>query len=148
MSGNGNHLWLCTTIYIRIYVKILVLHLRDGNGSVVECLSQDRGVASSSLTLLCLWARHINPCLVLSSTQEDPSWHNWKTVDLDTTNQIKQALHLYGGKGMLCESLITYLFYFKCWWLGLFLPIWAATQENLHSGVCEEQRCRSACASA
>ena len=36
--------------------------------AVVECLTQDRGVAGSSLagvTVLCPWARHIYPCIVL-----------------------------------------------------------------------------------
>ena len=43
-----------------------ILHKRSG--SVVECLTWDRGVAVSSLTgitVLCPWARHINSCLVL-----------------------------------------------------------------------------------
>ena len=38
------------------------------SGSVVECLIRDRGVAGWSLigvTVLCLWARHVYPCLVL-----------------------------------------------------------------------------------
>ena len=38
------------------------------NGSVVECLTRDRGVADLSLAgviALCPCARHINPCLVL-----------------------------------------------------------------------------------
>ena len=40
----------------------------EHSGSVVECLTRDRGAAGSSLTgvtVLCPWARHINPCLVL-----------------------------------------------------------------------------------
>ena len=43
-------------------------HLREGSGSEVECLTQDRKAAGSSLTgvtALCPWARHINPSLVL-----------------------------------------------------------------------------------
>ena len=42
--------------------------VREHSGSVVECLTRDRGVAGLSLTcvtVLCLRARHINPCLVL-----------------------------------------------------------------------------------
>ena len=38
------------------------------SGSVVECLTRDLGAAGSSLTsvtVLCPWARHIYPCLVL-----------------------------------------------------------------------------------
>ena len=41
---------------------------RERSGSVVECLTQDRRAAGSSLTgvtVLCPWARHINPSLVL-----------------------------------------------------------------------------------
>ena len=42
--------------------------IREGSGSVVECLTGDRGATGSSLTgitALCPWARHINPSLVL-----------------------------------------------------------------------------------
>ena len=61
---------------------------------VVECLTKDQGVVGSSLnmgTALCLWARHY-PLLIVStgSTQEDPSQHDWKNVDWDVKNQIKQ----------------------------------------------------------
>ena len=41
---------------------------RERSGSVIECLTRDRGAAGSSLTgitVLCPWARHINPSLVL-----------------------------------------------------------------------------------
>ena len=40
----------------------------ERSGSVVECLTRERGAAGSSLTVvtvLCPWARHINPSLVL-----------------------------------------------------------------------------------
>ena len=40
----------------------------EHSGSVVECLTRDRGFAGSSLigvTALCSSARHIKPCLVL-----------------------------------------------------------------------------------
>ena len=61
------------------------LQIREPRGSVVECLTQDRGVSSLSLTgitALCPWARYINPCLLSTcSTQEDLSWHSWKIVD-------------------------------------------------------------------
>ena len=49
---------------------------RERSGSVVECLTRDRGAVGSNLTgitALCPWARHINPSLVCTgSTQEDP----------------------------------------------------------------------------
>ena len=60
-------------------------------GSVVDCLTQDRGVASSSFTrgtALCPWARHFILCLALA--QEDQSRHDWKIVDWDIKNQIKK----------------------------------------------------------
>ena len=45
------------------------INLQNSFGSsVVECLTQHRGVVGSSLTdvtVLCPRARHINPCLVL-----------------------------------------------------------------------------------
>ena len=40
----------------------------EPSGSVVECLTRDRratGWRLTSITKLCPWARHINPCLVL-----------------------------------------------------------------------------------
>ena len=48
--------------------NILIHQKRKGSGSVVECLTRDRGAAGSSLTsvtALCPWARHIYPSLVL-----------------------------------------------------------------------------------
>ena len=47
--------------------------LRERSGSVVEFLTWDRGVAGSSLTsitVLCPWASHINPCLELVRPQK------------------------------------------------------------------------------
>ena len=41
---------------------------RECSGSVVECLTRDRGAASWNLTgvtALCAWVRHTNPSLVL-----------------------------------------------------------------------------------
>ena len=48
--------------------KWIIALSRECSGSVVECLTQDRRAAGSSLTVvtaLCPWARHINPSLVL-----------------------------------------------------------------------------------
>ena len=50
--------------------KLLVFkaRIRERSFSVVECLTTDIRAARSSLTgvtVLCTWARHINPCLVL-----------------------------------------------------------------------------------
>ena len=58
---------------------------RERSGSVVECLTWDREASNSSLTgftVLCLWARHIYPSLVLVQPRKTPSLHNWwKIVD-------------------------------------------------------------------
>ena len=48
--------------------SIITDFFRERSGSVVECLTRDRGAGGSSLTgvtALCPWARHINPSLVL-----------------------------------------------------------------------------------
>ena len=49
-------------------------HDLDGShliwSAVVECFTPDRGVAGSSITVLCPWARHINPSLVLVHTRK------------------------------------------------------------------------------
>ena len=45
----------------------------ERSGSVVECLTRDRGAAGSGLTgvtALCPWARHINPSLVLAQPRK------------------------------------------------------------------------------
>ena len=63
-------------------ISSLIVKSRDGSEPVVECLTQDRGVAGSSLTgvtVLCPRARHINPCLVL--VQPGKSCPNGKIVD-------------------------------------------------------------------
>ena len=78
MSGRSVHL---TTLFSRAsltkqltstsctYFRLqLTTTLRERSGSVVECLTWDRGSAGSSLTsvtALCPWARHIYPSLVL-----------------------------------------------------------------------------------
>ena len=50
---------------------------RERSGSVVECLTRDRGAAGSSLTgvtVLCPWAKHINPSLVLVQPRKTPPY--------------------------------------------------------------------------
>ena len=57
---------------------------RERSGSVVECLTRDRGAAGSSLTgFTALWSLSKTHLCQLStgSTQEDPSLFNWKIVD-------------------------------------------------------------------
>ena len=57
---------------------------RERSGSVVECLTRDRGAAGSSLTsVTALWSlskTHLSQ-LSTGSTQEDPSLFNSKIVD-------------------------------------------------------------------
>ena len=72
------------------WAKFSLLSYRDweSSGSVVACLTWDRGVAGSSLsgvTALCPWARQVNPCLVLAQyykTHLDIQC-SWKDVDWD-----------------------------------------------------------------
>ena len=70
-------LYSCKTKTLLCKNEIQIHYLREGSGSVVECLTQDRGAAGSSLTgVTVLWslskvirlqrsARHIYPSLVL-----------------------------------------------------------------------------------
>ena len=54
--------------FCQICILIFCNQMRERSGSVVECLTQDRGAAGSSLTCvtaLCPWAWHINPSLIL-----------------------------------------------------------------------------------
>ena len=90
-SKTFQHFWLAC-VFSSLLCCIYPL-LREHSGSVVECLPRDLGAADSSLagiTVLCPWARHIYP-FSTGSTQKDPSRHNWKIVDLDIKNQIKQT---------------------------------------------------------
>ena len=65
------------------------------SGTVVECLTQDRGVPDSNLTgvtVLRPWARHIYPCLVLvqpRKTRPDKLKNWW--LGHKESNQIKQT---------------------------------------------------------
>ena len=47
--------------------------IEERGGSVVECLTRDRGAVGSSLTegiALCPWARHFTLCLVLDQPRK------------------------------------------------------------------------------
>ena len=62
---------------------------------MVACLTWDRGVAGSSIsgvTVLCPWARHVNPCLVLAQSYKTrlDIQCSWKDVDWDV-NQTKET---------------------------------------------------------
>ena len=90
---------LLTGLWIRVciscwYSKESSQREREHSGSVVECLTRDWEAAGSNLTgrtALCPWARYIATCLVLVKPRLD-----WKTVDWDIKNQIKQTNHLNG----------------------------------------------------
>ena len=77
----GRYLWHFKIIHVTMYrcslkeIRFSLFYLlkKDGNfswersGSVIECLTRDRGAAGLSLTgtALCPWAKHINPRLLL-----------------------------------------------------------------------------------
>ena len=72
--------------------------IREHSGSVVKCLTCDQGAAGSSLTggthlVVSLSKTHLS-LLSTGSTQEDPSQHDWKIVDWDVKNQIKQTKNM------------------------------------------------------
>ena len=78
-----------------IWLNYPIIHyITEHSGSKVECLTQDRGAAGSSLTgVTVLWSlskTHLS-LLNTGSTQEDLSRNNWKNVDWDIKNQIKQT---------------------------------------------------------
>ena len=86
------HLWITRKVSKYGYDLRVKGHGGERSGSVVECLTRDRGVEGLSLigfTASCPWARHINPTLVLVqvSTQEGPSLYSWNIVD--GTSRIK-----------------------------------------------------------
>ena len=82
-----------------------------------ECLTWDQGahiLCLTGVTVLCPWARHINPSLVLGSTQEDPSLHCW--WDEKISNNLKKQggdvdilLEISPGGGGLLWYFHTYV---------------------------------------
>ena len=76
-------------------------------GPVIECLTQNRGVADSSLTgrycVVSLIKTHLS-LLNNGSTQEDPSRHSWNIVDWDIKNQVKQTSKSYHSTSYLMLS--------------------------------------------
>ena len=68
--GRSGSVWRqqCGTQCSQLFWKGITCWHWERSGSVVECLTQDRGAAGVSLTcvtVLCAWARHIYPSLVL-----------------------------------------------------------------------------------
>ena len=84
-----------------------------GGYNMVECLIRNWGA-------VCLvFEPHRRHCFVslskthcpllntcTGSTQEDPSWYNWKIVDWDIKNQIKQKINLLNNSQHLFFSLV------------------------------------------
>ena len=67
-KNNGNFLLQFYAEYFCLSKSIAIWDDRGHSGSVVECLTRDRGAVGSSLTgvtVLCPRVRHIYPCLVL-----------------------------------------------------------------------------------
>ena len=82
--------------------KMRYFMVMEHSGWVVECLTRDRGAAGSSLscvTVLCPWARHIYPCLVLVQPRKTrPTIYNWKIVEWDVRNQTNKQISWWARK--------------------------------------------------
>ena len=101
-SKHGKAICLATLLF-RLYwsayftLKYLFIYppqrsYRERSGSVVECLTRDKGAAGSSLTgvtVLCPLARHINPSLVLLQPRKTRPYIT-ENCWWDVKNQIKQ----------------------------------------------------------
>ena len=74
------------------------------SGSVVECLTRERGVAGSSLTgvtALCPWARHIYPRLVLVHPRKTrPCLTERLLMGCKESNQINKQTNKQNKKNM------------------------------------------------
>ena len=69
---------------------------KEPSGSMVECLTQDWGAVGSSftsITVLCPWARHINPSLVLVQPRKTHPYITERLL-MGLKNQIKQNSRL------------------------------------------------------
>ena len=87
-----------------LFAKVLFAAkgLREHSGSVVECLTQDRGAAGSSLTgvtALCPWARHFNPSLALVQPRKTPPYITERLLirraESNQTNKQKRVNHCH-----------------------------------------------------
>ena len=74
----------------------------ESSGSVVECLTRDRGVADSNPSQALHYVLKQDTLSLLSTgiTQEGPSRHNCKSFYLDVKNQRKQ-------KTVDCSTILT-----------------------------------------
>ena len=51
------------------------------------------GTSLTNITVLCPWARHIHPCLVLVQPRKTRTDNKWKNVEWDEKNQINQSVN-------------------------------------------------------
>ena len=72
---------------------------RVRSGSVVECLTRDRGDVGSSLTdvtAVCPWARHINPSIVLVHPRKTRPYITERLLmGRKESNQTNKSIHVY-----------------------------------------------------
>ena len=82
---------------------------REHCGSVVECLTPDRGVKGSSLTgiiTLCPWARHINPSLVLVQPRKTrPEITERLLMGLKESNQRNKIINYVTFHWVTCNFM-------------------------------------------
>ena len=75
------------------------MYVKDRSGSVIDCLTPDRGAAGSSLTsitVLCPLARHINGSLVLVQPRKThPFITERLLMGCKESNKTKQKLNIF-----------------------------------------------------
>ena len=113
-------------ISIYIYIHVLLIIVRERSCSVVECLTRDQRAAGSSLTsatVLCPWARHINPSSVLVQPRKTrPFITEILLMGRKESNQTKLK-YLKGYKKLwsVCLTVIIHAPCQTCIWLIEFL---------------------------
>ena len=133
---------LQTTDGICLGISMPIHSHEQGNwkrrGSVVECLTQDQGVAGSCLTggtALCSWARHFNPCLVLVQPRKT-HLHRTELGDLKVLRRSPDLLNnvkiCQGQLQLIMEQLLFY----HIWGLQTF---WSSDLNNLMNNPSNSQ---------
>ena len=115
----------------------------ERSGSVVECLTWDRGAAGSSLTgdtALCPWARHINPSLVLVQPRKTRPYITERLlIGRKESNQIKHFELEWASSSTLIllvlschRSTIAFCYWrlFLSWWYGMNKVLTKPTERN------------------
>ena len=92
-------------LFVSLRSLVTKIYTREGSGSVVECLTRDRGAAGSSLTgvtALWSWARHIYHSLVLVQPRktcpcltERLLMGHKESNQTNKTNKIYTVLHFF-----------------------------------------------------